>query len=197
MRQMRSQTRIAHLVSSLAALVAAIAAIACASVRTFRPGDELRAGEGLLAFQVRSESPLQSIGIDGAYGEIPLARHAGTELRVIALAAGTYRWSELVLTDYIPAYGFLTFRFSDDANLEFHVEPGRINYMGMVDVYRGDVFHVGIRAIDRTAIALGDLRTQFPELVNQYPIVYSGPARNVFLEHYLAAKGSAEAEPPR
>jgi hypothetical protein len=193
----RSPTRIPRLVRSLAALVAAVGAIACGSVRAFRPGDELLGSEGLLVFQVRSESQLESIRIGGAYGRIPLARRAGTELHVVALAAGSYRWSELVLTDYVPPYGFLTFRFSDDANLEFHVERGRINYVGMIDVYRGDVFHVGIRAIDRTAIALGDLRTQFPDLVDRYPIVYSGPARNVFLEHYLAAKRSAEAEPPR
>lgn len=192
----RSRSRTIFLQISLVALVAVSGSIGCASVRSFGPGDNLAPREGLLVIHIRTRTPLAAVHIEGA-GRILLDGKAGTQMIVVAVSAGSYRWSSLELAENLGPgfgnrFGNLEFRFPDQDELRFRVEQGRINYVGMVDVYRAGILRVGMRAIDRTAIALEVLRAQFPEFVARYPIAYSGPARNVFLERYLAAKGASE-----
>jgi len=148
------------------------------------PGDRvtLRRDEGLLVVHVRSNRPLVSMQISGARAaeDVP----EGTHLRLIGVAAGSYRWSDVHLRERWPTPRF---RFPDADRLRFRVEPGVINYVGMVDVHRSGEFAVEINSIDRTAMALEELRRRYPDLCAKYPIVYSGSARHVFLERYLAA----------
>ena len=149
------------------------------------PGDavNLGANEGLLVVHVRTNVRVQSIDISGvrAAEDVP----EGTEVRLIGITAGTYRWAQMKLQGD-------TFLFRDDDRLRFHVEPGVINYVGMVHVERSGELSVWMNAIDRTAMALEQLRQRHPDLVARYPVVYSGPARHVFLDRYRDAMARGE-----
>jgi hypothetical protein len=53
-----------------------------------------------------------------------------------------------------------------------------------------------INTLDRTAMALEELRKLYPQLTAQYPIVYSGPAPHVFLDRYRAAAKAEDGRTP-
>lgn len=182
------------------ALTAVACAIGCGSVRSVEPGEPLGLREGLLVLHIRTDTPLKSVTIGGST-RLALDLQSGSHLRVIGLPAGRYRWSRLELPETIDPTRFgwparrqpLEFRFPYAEDLEFSIEAGRLNYVGLIEIYREELLRIRIRPIDRTALALEDLRAQFPAYVEQYPIVYSGPGRHVFLERYLAAKAAKEA----
>ncbi len=170
---------------------ALLAAAGCASSGLLasswpiEPGDavSLGANEGLLVVHVRSNVPVQSIDIGGVQAAEGVPE--GTEVRLIGITAGTYRWAQMKLQGD-------TFLFRDDDRLRFHVEPGVINYVGMVQVERSGQLSLWMNAIDRTAMALERLRERHPDLVARYPVVYSGPARHVFLDRYRDAIAGGE-----
>jgi hypothetical protein len=143
------------------------------------PGDAVTLGsnEGLLVVHVRSNLPIQLIDLGGVQAAEDLPE--GTAVRLIGITAGTYRWSEIQLQGD-------RFLFPDDRLLRFHVDPGVINYVGMIDVERKGV-SLALNALDRTAMALERLRQRYPDLVANYRVVYSGPARHVFLDRYREA----------
>jgi hypothetical protein len=188
------QPRIRSVASrSFVALTVIVFAIGCASVRPIGPGDALRSNEGLLVLQVRTDLLLRSISISGL--SIPLDVRRGTELRLIAVSAGSYRWSGLGVPanlDDSRQPGIVDLVFADVAEFRFRIDAGRINYAGMLEVYDAGWGQVGMRSVDRTALAIEELRGQFPAWVAQYPITYSGSARHVFLERYLAAKSAPD-----
>lgn len=195
------QPRIRSVTSGLFVALTLIAvAIGCGSVRTVEPGAPPRSGEGLLVLHIRTDTPLKSVTI-GGWARVALDLPSGSHLRVIGLPAGRYRWSRFELPETIDPTRFglwgkrqqLEFRFRYEEELEFRVEAGCLNYVGLIEIYRQGLLRLGIRPIDRTALALEELRAQFPAYVEQYPIVYSGPGRHVFLERYLAAKAAKEA----
>jgi hypothetical protein len=180
----------------MSATAAVALAVGCASlrptsVRPFGPGDSLESNEGLLVLQVRTELRLRSISISGA--SLPYEVGRGTHLSLIAVSAGWHRWSGLgVLAnpDYPRDSETIQLTFPSASDLQFRVEPGRLNYPGMLELYDHGSRLVSMRSVDRTALALEELTEQFPRFVAQYPIVYSGPGRNVFLDRYLAAKSA-------
>lgn len=186
------QPRIRTVAGKLLVALCACAAIRCASPpRPIGPGDTLRPNEGLLVLHVRTETPLRTISVGGE--PLPFAVGRGTHLRLMAVSAGRYRWSGLGL----PANwedsrqpGTVQVSFRDVAELSFSVEAGRVNYAGMLEVYDYGHHLVRIRSVDRTALAIEELHAQFPTWLDQFPIVYAGPGRNVFLDRYLAVKGA-------
>src|SRR5262245_26120199 len=124
-------------------------AIGCAtSVRRIGPGDALQPNEGLLVLHVRTDAPLRSLSIGS--GDVPFAVGAGTHLRLFAVTPGRYRWFGLeVPANSNDPQGSQTVRvrFRDpDYKLLFSVEPGRINYAGMLEIQGGYY-----RLVDRPA----------------------------------------------
>lgn len=138
---------------------------------------------------VRTERPLRSLSISGS--SFPLEVGRGTHLLLIAVSAGSYRWSSLGTPsnteDRESETVQLLFPYGDE--FRFRIEAGRINYAGMLEVGYLE-WNVSVRSVDRTALALEEIRSRFPSLLEQYSIVYSGPGRHVFLERYLAAQSA-------
>jgi pimeloyl-ACP methyl ester carboxylesterase len=166
---------------------AALAAFGCASSGLIAtswpidPGDavNLEANQGLLVVHVRSNLPVQTIDVGGVLAAEDLLE--GTSVRLIGITAGTYRWATIQLQGD-------RFRFPDHERLRFRVEPGLINYVGMIDVERSGPLSLGLHALDRSAMALEQLRERYPDLTARYRMVYSGSARHVFLERHRNAK---------
>jgi hypothetical protein len=184
MRQPRARSAASR---SFVALTLIAFAVGCETVRPIGPGDTLRANEGLLVLHVRTEAPLRSISIGGE--PVPFEVGRGTHLRLIAVSAGGfYRWSGLGVPENLDdPRGSRTVQFliRDDTEVRFSVEPGRINYAGMLEVHVA--YGISYRLVDRAAYAIEELRAQFPTWLAQYPMVYTGPARDVFLDRYNAA----------
>src|SRR5262249_44907664 len=169
-------------------LAAALHGAGCAATSwPIDPGDPvtLRADEGLLVVHVHTNRPLRSIDIGGVQAAENLPE--GTEVRLIGISAGRYRWAESQLQNVPGGTYYDTFRFRDVEPFRFHVQPGVINYVGMVDIERSDALSVTMNSLDRTAIALEQLRKSYPDLLARYPVVYSGPARHVFLDRYRSS----------
>ena len=190
--------RVSRFCGLVLACAAAIGALGCESAVGVGLGG-MGSGIGYLVLDIRTDTPLASVTI-GGWKRIPLDVKAGAWLRVVEVPAGRYRWSRLELPEVFAAsYGFsarpvpLEFEFPYDDDLAFHVEPGRLNYVGLIEVSRSERFQLGIRVIDRTAVAIERLREEFPAMVERYPIVYAGAGRPVFLDRYRAAKGSQAA----
>src|SRR2546425_3877853 len=131
-------SRIPSLASGVSALAALALAIGCASVRPFGRGEVLGASEGLLVLQVRTELPLRSVSISDAL--LPYEVGRGTHLSLIAVSAGWHRWSGLGVpenAEYPRESKTVQVVFPGASGLRFRVEPGRINYPGMLEVYNG------------------------------------------------------------
>lgn len=188
MRQPRARSAARQ---SLVALAVIASAIGCASPhpRPIQPGEVLRPDEGLLVLHLRTERPLRSLAISGS--SFPLEVGTGTHLLLIAVSAGSYRWSALGTPSNAedPESETVELLFPYGAEFRFRIEAGRINYAGMLEVGYVD-WGVGVRSVERTALALEEIRSRFPKLLEQYPIVYSGAVRDVFLERYLAAQSA-------
>jgi dienelactone hydrolase len=170
---------------------AALWSVGCVSTSwPIDPGDPvtLEPGQGLLIVHVQTDRRIESIEAS----DVILAEDVpeGTHVRLIGITAGSYRWDNVRLPS-----SNIRYRFPYDDAMRFHVEPGAINYVGMVQVKGNGSYSLMVNSIDRTAIALAELRERFPELAEKYPIVYSGPARHEFLPRYLAAAHGSERTP--
>lgn len=162
----------------------------CASSWPVDPGDPvtLDPDQGLLVVHIRTNAPLSAVETQSVRAAERVS--AGTQLRLIGVTAGAYRWSR------ISVYG-VPFAFRDVEELRFRVEPGCINYVGMLDVQLVGPLQLYLDSIDRSAMGLAALRERYPGIASEYPIVYSGPARHEFLPRLLQAeaeRGEAEGE---
>ena len=76
----------------------------------------------------------------------------------------------------------------------FEVRPGTLYYPGSLEIERW----YGVRSFDRSAEMLERLERDHPDLLKRFPIIYSGPGRDDFLEFYertratLASGGEPE-----
>ena len=104
---------------------------AIAHGKEFKSGEaiDLKQGDGLLAVDVDAVGVISGAKIDrvGAlFGGTTLTNlHWGTNVRLIALPAGEYRWSRI---DLSLAQSYL--RVRDDPRFHVTIEPGVLNYVG-------------------------------------------------------------------
>ena len=197
MRQLRARS---IATGAFVGLVAIALGIACAwvrpSMRPFAPGDVLRPYEGLLVLHVHTERALRSISISKVV--VPLdVKGGGTRLSLIAVPAGWHRWTGVGLpanANDVDEPRTVQLWFPAAPELRFTVEPGAINYAGMLEVYDHG-WYVSIRPVDRAAFSLEELRSRLATAIAPYPIRYSGSARHVFLERYFAAQAAHRAAP--
>jgi hypothetical protein len=170
----------------LLATAASLWGAGCVTQRTswpIDPGDPVALGpdQGLLVVHVSTSQRIRSIDIGGVQAAEDLPE--GTQLRLIGITAGSYRWSEFEVQDVRSA------RY--DSFLVRNV------YVGMIEVERSSSLSVWMDSLDRTAMALEQLRKRYPDLLAKYPVVYSGPARHVFLQRYREATAKRAVEGAR
>lgn len=171
-------------------LLAAWLALACAKSWPVEPGAEvlLRPGEGLLLVHVRTNTALHSMEMGRVLAVESLP--PGDHVRLTAATAGTHRLSRILIPGFPFDVGHLGIRL--------RVEPGAISYAGMVVVERAGFLKIYVDMVDRSAIALDALRRSHPELVERYPVVYTGRARHEFLPRLneIRTRGDEGAESP-
>jgi hypothetical protein len=139
----------------------------------------------------------------------------GEHLLLLGVDAGSHSWSRVTVdaatfsvAERRTASGEATLTYKQSASgpgwmtfsgekMGFSVEAGRINYPGMLLLDRTAVYDMDAQLIDRTASAFAQLEERFPEVLARYPVVYTGQARHVFLDHYLRGRdgvGSSGSE---
>ena len=194
---------------SLLACAASCVIAGCVSIRPIGPGVpfELGPDEGVLVVHVRTNPPVLSLDF-GPGRQAASNLSEGEHLFLLGVDAGRYRWSEVTVdaatfkvAERRNASGaMMTFSHSSSrpvhfrlsaGDMRFSVSAGRINYVGMMLLDRTGIFSMMAVPIDRTASALAQIGERFPDAFERYPIVYSGQARHVFLDHYLAERDGA------
>ena len=179
------------LVTTVAALVTAVGCVTVAPV-TSGGSMELGPGDGILVLHISTNVPLERLAFGtGSIRNVPEGEH----IELYVTKAGSYRWSEIRPVGREQP----RFRVRRDDDWRFRVRAGRMNYVGMLDIDRSGWLHLNGRIRDRSALAAEELRDRYSELLERYPMVYSGPGHNVFFDHYQKAKlaaGRQDASPP-
>jgi len=180
-----------------------LGATGCAGVGRFDPVPrgqvvELGPKEGLLVVHTMSDIPVQSIKVNGS----PLLKglKPGLGFRVYAAPAGTYRWTEVQVEPRASAYfsqpKFFFWKLAAEKAWEIRVEPGQINYGGQFLVKSvGSRRLLHMRIVNRSALALQTLRSRYPQLLEKYPMAYTGPDKDPFLDLYFDRDNEPNAEP--
>ena len=152
--------------------------------------EDLQADEGLVAVYFHADGFAQNVVIDrldGAGGNIGFGPILdGDYFRVFRAKAGRYRWDS-VWYDF--NFGNTRSEF-DDAEQEFDVVAGRINYTGLFryKVLSNRSFAISVR--DRASMVVTWLEQRYPELLNSYPLHDGLNGDNRFFDFYLAEKAA-------
>jgi dipeptidyl aminopeptidase/acylaminoacyl peptidase len=166
-------------------LVLLIVASAARAASEVRSGATISVsnGNGLLAVDVDAVASISGVHIDrigSMFGGTTLTGLAGgTNIRLIELPAGDYRWSRIDLPGRLR---YLHVR--DDARFHFRVEPGSINYAGdlCVTLATGGSERYAITVTNRAARMLVHLDRTWPGARRSYPLRYAGPSPDHFLQ---------------
>ena len=106
------------------------------------------------------------------------------QVRFLVLRAGTYRWSRIDL----PAPGLNSWYSWEldegDGHWRFQVEPGRINYPGVLNLERKGRDRLLHFTLNRTGQLIEFLREEAGFLFEDYPMAYTGRVRDDFLAFY-------------
>lgn len=195
-------------------LAAALALVACGivPVRQVVEGEPLSLGpeEGLLALHVESDVVLSSIGFSQLWVDVPPdgdtphieSAHVGvwpfsvagvgrgTQLRILALPEGVYRWTQILRGS---GYYFI----GSGSRWTFVVRPGRINYPGQLIVRDVGSQQLWIQWKPRVGTVLRALHQHYPSLLETHSLLYAGvgddPYPAAFLER-LEVLTASEAE---
>lgn len=187
--ELRTERRDRRLVC--AAVTAMLGVLGCVTVQAIGEGQTVELGpdEGILVVHLSSNVPVETLSFGfGSISHLP----EGDHVILFATSAGSYQWSNLRVT----APGRPRFRLNAADDWSFRVEPGHISYPGMLELELQDWWHLGARAVDRSAVAVETLRKDYAELLARYPIVYTGVGRNVFFERYREVGLPERAESP-
>lgn len=172
----------------------------CVSARALDPRTafQLDENEGILVLHVDSQFRVKRLA--STAGILAEGLDAGEHIRFFVAPSGRYSWTELRRTS--DSGGYYRYRFRSDRN-EFTVEAGKINYPGLLKLSRDQRrTWIYVAFLNRSSAILTRLEQQHPELLDRYPIHYSGPGRDDFFQHYLAvrrdlAEGSSTDGPLR
>ncbi len=155
---------------------------------------ELTERQGILVVHIQTAVPIEKLMMDGKIlvADLP----AGEHLILRAVGSGRHRWSGIV----IPAgEGDVPFRMDPAHDAwKFRVEAGRTTYPGQLHVggrKRAKSGDLTVRIVNRSALALRELRAAHPELLERHPPAYGGMERDDFLSYfartYLAREEAA------
>lgn len=143
----------------------------------------LAGGNGLLAVDVDSVTSISAVRIDPVgrmFGGTTLnGLTGGTNIRLISLPAGEYRWSRVDLTG-----AMRHLRVRDDERFRFRVEAGSINYAGDLCITpassRAERFVISMT--NRAARMLVHLDRSWPGARRQFPLRFQGAFPDRFLQ---------------
>lgn len=145
---------------------------------------DIAPGNGLLAVDVDSAAPITAVRIDriggGMFsGTTVTGLAGGTNIRLIELPPGDYRWSRV---DFPGRLRYL--RVRDDARFRFRVEAGAINYPGdlCVTSATGGTERFAISVTNRAARMLIHLDRTWPGARQRLPLRFQGPSPDRFLQ---------------
>ncbi|MCA9509857.1 MAG: hypothetical protein KC560_04075 [Myxococcales bacterium] len=175
------------------------ALVGCAAFRPLPEGSDfaLAPDEGLLVVHTETDRPIVYVAVDGERVVRGLAR--GVRYEIVVAKAGSYRWSGFMLAERDDESRVLRSRVQTrrvNDYWRFRVEPGVLNYPGQLVVYTAGGLRKGIadaRVVDRSALVYTTLRERHRELVDRFPLVYTGGTRDVFLER-VVGRGDAARE---
>jgi dipeptidyl aminopeptidase/acylaminoacyl peptidase len=167
-----------------------------AGAQNVEPGSKpaLAADEGLALFDINSDIELKRIRLDriGSFFSFPKMEDlaAGKYTRLLRLPAGDYEF-----TKFETAFGY--WQFDGVRNSKFHVEPGKINYVGVVRFAAGSAWGYRSLAIENSALnSMRNLERDYPGMGATYPWHYTGESPDPYLEQLpksdLTAKEFAE-----
>jgi hypothetical protein len=151
-----------------------------------RPLD-LEPNQGLLVIHIDSSFPIRRLQFGTGLNAATDLR-AGGYLALLAVRAGSYRWTTLEIP--IGTDGrYYRFRLRRDSDWNFKVKAGHINYPGQV-IVRGDRSTLmgegslqGWTA-NRPALALEGLRKSHPTTLSRLPLANGRSVRDDFLKIY-------------
>lgn len=182
-------------VAMLVLLAVSICAPVQARLHLVKPGalPELEAGEGLLVVGVDTDMPLYRVKVrkDGAYFGGGDLRNLpkGRSLRLYALPAGRYEWAQL------NPHALLYYNLRDDAEYEFVVEAGKVNYAGDLQ-FRGMVSaQGGLHVANRSLGVIDWLKQEHPGVYAAHRLAYTGHYPDPFPAFYRDVVQAAGREP--
>jgi dipeptidyl aminopeptidase/acylaminoacyl peptidase len=150
---------------------------------SYRPGATIDPadGNGLLAVDIDALAPISAVRIEhigSVFGGTTLTRlQSGTNVRLVELPAGDYRWSRIDFADRT-----IHQAVGDDARFRFTIEPGIINYVGdlcIAPAGYGGRHHISVT--NRAARMLIHLDRAYPGARRKYPMRYQGAFPDRFL----------------
>ncbi|MCW8877271.1 MAG: hypothetical protein OQJ89_05360 [Kangiellaceae bacterium] len=148
--------------------------------------------------ELSAESGYVLIGIDSNRDLYRMTLHGPTKVRLSSedlaegsnyilspLEAGEYTIKRLYTSEYI------NYRFTDDANFKFRVEPGKISYVGHIEmISRGFWFPLTYMQLDnRSSQSFSFMEEKFPNILKSRQMVYGGPGEDRFLEFAQKIQG--------
>ena len=201
----RDRTHGAHSKRLAPLLPALLCVLGCASARPIAADGpiELKGNQGILVVHVDSDFPIRRLRFNSQV-DAATDLAAGQYVALLVVPAGNYRWTTIeVPKDSGDAY--YQFRMRHNADWNFKVEAGHINYSGEIIVRgsRKELIREGsiyAWTANRPALALDQLRAIYPTVLTRYPLANGRSERDDFLDRYqaLAPFGSprvSEASP--
>lgn len=150
----------------------------------------LDANTGYLLMSVDTNISLHSIFIGGTK-YLKLTEQdlkSGSNYIMVDVPAGDYEITDIKLNRYLKI-------ILDDDMWGFHVEPGKINYIGhlSVDALWSLFSFDGVHALleNQSTSALEYLERNFPNIYQARPLHYAGPGEDHFFEYVSQMKTEA------
>jgi hypothetical protein len=155
---------------------------------------DLTPDQGILVVHIDSDFPIQKLKFNHSI-KAATDLSAGTHLALFRVPAGRYRWTTIEIPAFHPGY-FYRFRMRRDSEWKFEVKPGHITYPGQLVVKGSNQVLFGSGNLEawtanRAAMALVELRANFPNLLAQHPMANGRAERDDFLDHYQQFLSSA------
>ena len=152
----------------------------------------LAADEGLLLVSIDSEFPLEAVYMkhESAVLNSRVLKNppAGRTTALVRVAAGRYGWDKLRIGNWGRSWSWSDYRLGGDPESFFDVRAGVINYPGDLVVKRISASRSYIQRMDHALLAIDWLESNYPGLLKQRPLVYSGPYADPFPAYYLKAR---------
>ena len=160
---------------------------------------ELERDEGLLVLQIDTEVPIRRLVFTGLWISEPIP--AGNHFWVARVPPGRKSWVAVHTNPNSWTSGRYTIRRSSyprKGELDFSIEPGKINYVGALIVgdasFDGRTSWLSIRIRNHAAMALRALERDYADLLDRYPLRTAGTSGDRFLEFYAAERERLRSE---
>jgi len=145
---------------------------------------QLGQDEGLAIVAIYSQGYAEKIKLNGpgfgnnqSYGPLIDAQHFDVQ----KLKAGKYTWDKVV-----EKVGESLRRTSDlsELNLSFEIIPGKLNYIGLL-MFESNGSTYSAKVLNRTSIILSIMKQDFPQYIDNYPVVNGIYPDDQYVEYFL------------